>query len=1066
MSRYPSLVAFLTVLAAATAQSQARPRNPVAEKVTAQPAVQYDSSLFHALEWRNIGPTRGGRVTTVSGVPNEPLTYYMGATGGGVWKTDDAGITWRNISDGFFKTGSVGSIGIAPDDPNVIYVGMGEAPVRGVASSQGDGVYKSTDAGRTWKHVGLEKTRTISRILVHPKNPDVAWVGAQGTRWVASEDRGVYKTIDGGKTWTKTLTLGPNVGVSELALDATNPRILYAATWEHQRLPWQVKSGGPGSGIWKSVDAGETWTRLAEGLPKGITGKTSVAVSPANPDRVWALVEAEPDGGLYRSEDAGKTFRRVNDSREIRARPWYYIVVTADPKNPDVVYVMNAPILKSIDGGRTFTTLADPHGDNHALWINPNNPQNLINGNDGGANISFNGGRSWSTQQNQPTAQFYRVNTDNKFPYRVYSGQQDNSSVGQIGWDPSGFVLDWKSWDIRAGCESAFLAFDPNDPRYTYGGCYQGIIEEHDAETGKTRNIQVWPALGLGEPSDLQKYRFNWNAPIIASPHNPKTLYHAGNRLFASTDRGFTWAPVSPDLTRNDRAKQGLGGAPLTNEGAGGEVYGTIYALSESPVERGVIWVGTDDGLVQVTRDGGQTWANVTPAGLPVEGLIATMDASPHARGAAYFALARYKLGDDAPYAYKTSDYGKTWTRITSGMRDSEPVRVVREDPVRRGLLLAGTETGVYASFDDGARWQSLQLSLPRVPVTDIQIRKDGDVAISTEGRAFWILDDIAPLRELSPNVTTTAPYLYKPSDAYRLEWGNPPVPAGAGGRNKPSGAVIRYVLPQAADSTQEVKLDILDASGAVIRTHSSKPAAAQPAGPGAPPSRPLPAKKGMNTFAWDLRSEAPARVTGLLQPGGTQGYRVAPGTFSARLTAFGATSTQPFRVLPDPRERYTEQQVAAQVRLARQAWERVNELHTNVTDLRSVKEQVSSVLGKISDRQDVQDVKDLASSITGKVDSVDNRLVQAKIKTFQDVINFRNGLSDQYLYLQGAIDGSEPPLTKGMTDRFSEIEAEYAPYAEIVRRVLSDVERFNALLKAKGIDGVVVKRPPGKVAM
>ncbi|HEY7568085.1 MAG TPA: hypothetical protein VH762_10970, partial [Gemmatimonadaceae bacterium] len=426
----------------------------------------------------------------------------------------------------------------------------------------------------------------------------------------------------------------------------------------------------------------------------------------------------------------------------------------------------------------------------------------------------------------------------------------------------------------------------------------------------------------------------------------------------------------------------------------------------------------------------------------------------------------RYKLGDDAPYAYKTSDYGKTWTRITSGMRDSEPVRVVREDPLRRGLLLAGTETGIYASFDDGARWQSLQLNLPRVPVTDIQIRKDGDVAIATEGRAFWILDDIAPLRELSPNVTTTAPYLFKPSDAYRLEWGNPPVPAGAGGRNKPSGAQIRYVLPQAADSTQEVKLDILDASGTVIRAYSSKPAAAQPAGPGGPPSRPLPAKKGMNTFAWDLRTEAPARVSGLLQPGGAVGYRVAPGTFSARLTAFGATSTQPFRVVPDPRERYTEQQVAAQVRLARQAWERVNELHTNVTDLRSVKEQVSSVLGKISDRQDVQDVKDLASSINGKVDSVDNRLVQAKIKTFQDVINFRNGLSDQYLYLQGAIDGSEPPLTKGMTDRFSEIEAEYAPYAEIVRRVLADVERFNALLKAKGIDGVIVKRPASKVAM
>lgn len=1069
MSRFASVcgTAALAITAATVANAQARPRNPVAERLVVQSAVQYDSSLYQALEWRNIGPTRGGRVTTVSGVPNEPMTYYLGATGGGVWKTEDAGISWRNISDGFFKTGSVGSIAVAPDDANVIYVGMGEAPIRGVASSQGDGVYRSTDAGRTWTHLGLEKTRTISRVLVHPKNADVAWVAAQGTRWVASDDRGVYKTADGGKTWKKTLALGPNVGVSELALDVVNPRMLYVATWEHQRLPWQVKSGGPGSGIWKSSDGGDTWTRLTEGLPKGTMGKTSVAVSPVNADRVWALVEAEPEGGLYRSDDAGKTFRRINDSREIRARPWYYIHMLADTKNADVVYIMNAPLMKSIDGGRTFTSIAVPHGDNHALWINPNNSQNLINGNDGGANISFNGGRSWSTQQNQPTAQFYRVNTDNKFPYRVYSGQQDNSSVGQLGWDPAGFVLDWKSWDVRAGCESAFLAFDPNDPRYTYGGCYQGIIEEHDAATGKTRNIQVWPALGLGEPSDLQKYRFNWNAPIIASPHDPKTLYHAGNRVFASTDRGFTWTAVSPDLTRNDKTKQGLGGAPLTNEGAGGEVYGTIYALSESPAERGVLWAGTDDGLVQITRDGGQTWTNVTPTGMASEGLIATIEASPHARGAAYFALARYKLGDDAPYAYKTTDYGRTWTRITSGMRDGEPVRVVREDPVRRGLLLAGTETGMYMSFDDGARWQSLQLNLPRVPVTDIQIRRDGDAVVSTEGRAFWILDDIAPLRELSPNVSTAAPYLFKPSDAYRVEWGSPPIPAGAGGRNKPSGALMRYVLPQAADSTQEVKLEIVDANGSVIRGYSSKPRAdAPPAGPGVPAARLLPTKKGMNVFSWELRTDPPPRVTGVMQPGNPQGYRVAPGVYTARLTAFGVMVTQSFRVISDPRERYTEQQVATQVRLARQAWERVAELHNNVIDVRSVKDQVTGVLGKLSDRQDVQDLKDLGKSITTKVDSVDGRLVQGKIKTFQDVINFRNGLSDQYLYLQEAIDGSEPPLTKGMTDRFGEIEAEYAPYAEIVRRVLADVERFNALLKAKGIDGVVVKRAPGRVAM
>ncbi|MGQ0540112.1 MAG: VPS10 domain-containing protein [Gemmatimonadaceae bacterium] len=1068
LGELPLLLALLAPLLAL--EAQARRRNPVAERLVVQqpaPAPAYDSLLFHALEWRNIGPTRGGRVTAVSGVPNEPLTYYMGATGGGVWKTEDAGITWRNISDAYFRTGSVGSIAVAPDDANVLFVGMGEAPVRGVASSQGDGVYKSTDAGRTWTHVGLEKTRTISRVLIHPKDHDIVWVGAQGTRWVASEDRGVYKSSDGGRTWRKTLFVGPNAGVSELALDVNNPRILYAATWEHQRLPWQVRSGGPGSGIWKSTDGGDTWTRLTEGLPRATMGKTSVTVSPSNPDRVWALIEAEPEGGLYRSDDAGKTFRRINDSREIRARPWYYIVVAADPKNADVVYIMNAPFLKSIDGGRTFSTIAVPHGDQHAIWINPDNPQNIINGNDGGANISFNGGRSWSTQQNQATAQFYRVNTDNKFPYRVYSGQQDNTSVGQLGWDPSGGALDWKSWDVRAGCETAYLAFDPNDPRYTYGGCYQGIIEEHDAETGKSRNIQAWPALGLAEPSDLQKYRFNWNAPIIASAHDPKTIYHAGNRIFRSSDRGFTWTPVSPDLTRNDKTKQGLGGGPLTNEGAGGEVYSTIYALSESPVERGVIWVGTDDGLVQVTRDGGETWTDVTPRGMPNEGLVATIEASPHSGGAAYFALARYKLGDDAPYAYKTTDYGRSWTRITAGLRDAEPLRAVREDPLRRGLLFAGTETGMYVSFDDGERWQSLRLNLPRVPVTDLQVRRDGDVVIATEGRSFWVLDDIAPLREMAPNVAAAGVHLFKPSDAYRLEWASPPVLAG---RNKASGALIRYVLPQAADSTQEVKLEILDAAGARVRTYSSRPRAdapaAQPGPSGAAAPRLLPVKQGMNNFAWDLRSEAPPRVTGVMNLGNPQGYRVAPGTYTARITAFGRSASQSFRVVRDPRERYTEQQVAEQVRLAKQAWERIGELHTNVTDVRSVKEQVNAVLGKIAQRTDAQDVRDLGAAIAAIADSVDARLVQAKIKTFQDVINFRNGLSDQYLYLQDAIDGSEPPLTRGMTERFGEIEAEYAPYAELVRRVLADVDRFNALLKAKGIDGVVPRRPPSRVAM
>ncbi|HVE78224.1 MAG TPA: glycosyl hydrolase, partial [Gemmatimonadaceae bacterium] len=578
------------------------------------PSAKEDTLSFRAVEWRNIGPFRGGRVTAVAGVPSQPLLYYMGATGGGVWRTEDGGANWRNISDKFFRTGSVGAIAVAATDPNVIYVGMGEAPIRGVASSYGDGVYKSTDAGRTWTHLGLDATRQISKVIVHPRDPDVVWVAAQGARWGPTNDRGIYKSTDGGRSWKQVHSLAEKTaGASDLTIDPTNPRILYAGYWDHQRLPWQVRSGGPGSGIWKSTDGGETWKKLTEGLPKGTMGKIGIAVS-ANPDRVYAIIEAD-SGGLYRTDDAGKTWRRMNEDRLLRARAWYYTHITADPQNADVVYVMNAPLLRSVDGGRTFQTVATPHGDNHALWINPTNSAYMINGNDGGANVSFNAGRTWSTQDNQPTAQFYRVNADQQFPYRLYGGQQDNTSV-IIPGRTTGYGIDRADWTTGPGCESAYLDFDPKDPRYVYGGCYQGIIEEWDRDTEYRRNVMAYPALGLGEPSSEQRYRFNWNAPIITSPHDRKVLYHAGNVLFTSRDRGQSWSPISPDLTRNEKAKQGPGGAPITNEGAGAEVYGTIFYVAESPLEAGTIWAGTDDGLVQLTRDGGKSWSNVTPRGL------------------------------------------------------------------------------------------------------------------------------------------------------------------------------------------------------------------------------------------------------------------------------------------------------------------------------------------------------------------------------------------------------------------------------------------------------------------
>ncbi|MEE8117067.1 MAG: glycosyl hydrolase, partial [Gemmatimonadales bacterium] len=661
----------------------------------------YDTTLYHAMQWRNIGPFRGGRSVAVAGVTSDPNTYYFGGAGGGVWKTEDAGESWRNISDGFFRTSSVGAITVAESDPNVIYVGMGEHAVRGVTTSHGDGIYLSTDAGKTWTHVGLERTRAISRIRVHPRDPDLVYVAAQGAPYGPTEDRGIYRSSDGGKTWEKILYVSETAGASDLSMNPSNPRVLYAAFWDHLRRPWVVRSGGEGSGIYKSTDGGDTWEQLTDGLPE-LMGKTSVAVSPANRERVWAIIEAER-GGLYRSSDAGKTWRRVNSDRVLRARAWYYVEVFADPQDEETVYVLNAPVMKSLDGGRNFNRVSTPHGDNHDLWINPTDNRILINANDGGANISFNGGRSWSSQRNQPTAQFYRVNTDNQFPYRVYGGQQDNSTVAIAGRTADGSI-DWKDWHAVGGCESAHVAFDPDDPSLVYAGCYQGQINEWDARTNTSRAIMAYPYLGLGmEPKDM-RYRFNWNAPIVVSPHNPDVVYHAGNVLLRTQDRGMTWREISPDLTRDEEERQGAGGEPITNEGAGGEVYNTIMYVVESPHEAGTIWVGSDDGLVHLTRDAGANWVDVTPDDVG-EAMINAIEVSPHDPAAAYIAVTRDKFNDFTPHIYRTRDYGDAW------------VRVVREDPVRRGLLYAGSETGVYVSFDDGDHWQSLQLNLPVTPI-------------------------------------------------------------------------------------------------------------------------------------------------------------------------------------------------------------------------------------------------------------------------------------------------------------------------------------------------------------
>jgi len=1011
-----------------------------------------ESSPFLALEWRNVGPFRGGRATAITGVPSQPLVYYMGAAGGGVWKTENGGNSWRNISDGFILTGSVGSIAVSDNDPNVIYVGMGEAPVRGQSSSFGDGMYKSTDAGKTWTHIGLEKTRQISKVLIHPRDENLVYVAAQGSRWTPSDDRGVYRSADGGKTWKKILFVDPSAGASDMAMDPSNPRILYVAFWDHQRTPWQVRSGGPHSGIWKSTDGGDNWTRPTEGLPK-VMGKIGIGVSASNTDRLYANIESD-EGGLYRSDDAGKTWHRISEDRVTRARAWYYTVVTPDPKNSDVVYVINAPVEKSIDGGRTFQTLTAPHGDNHALWINPNNPLNMANANDGGGDVTFDGGKTWSTQMNQPTAQFYRVEVDDLFPYNLYAGQQDNTPVA-VPSRVFGPGIDRQDWKIVGGGESASFAFDPKNPRYLYATGYQGNLDETNTQTNKSRNVMEWPAFGLAEPSDLQKYRFNWHAPVTTSPFDHKIIYHGGNVLFRSADRGFTWMPISPDLTRNDKAHQGLGGVPFTNEGAGGEVYGTIYYIVESPLAQGAIWVGTDDGLVQLTRDGGKTWSNVTPKGLS-EGQVNAIEASPFDAGTAYFTFTRFKFDDNTPHIFKTTDYGKSWTDLGGGLPQDMPARVVREDPKRKDLLFAGTENAIWYSLDGGRNWQSLQLNFPRVPVTDIKIH-DYDLVASTEGRAFWILDDIRPIEAWSDQVAHSDLHLFAPRTTFLLPGGGFSVPTGAPlGKNPPNGAIIRYILSAKPDDSEELKLEVLDSSGAVTRSFSSKPRPGEspqvPAFPGAPPAPPqtLPVKQGMNQVVWDLRSDPPVRVPGIYSPRAPSGYIASAGTYNLKLSLGAKSATESFEVQGDPRVPHSAPEEKAAFEAAKSIHDRINDINHAMITLRSVRDQLNALSERNHDRPDIAELDKSIKDIRVAIDSIEARLLDVKEKTQQDEVNFRHGLADQYAFLQTTVE--DGALTTGERDRVAELDKEWVDWQAKIKAVMSDVAAFNARAHEKGI--------------
>lgn len=1030
--------------------------------MVAQEADQY----FTQMKYRNIGPFRGGRSVTATGVVNNPVTYYMGTTGGGLWKTEDAGQHWYNISDGFFKTGSVGAVAASESNPNIIYVGMGEHAIRGVMTSYGDGVYKSTDGGKTWNHLGLEKTEQISRIVIHPTNPDIVYVAAQGRYTAPSEERGIYKSTDGGKTWKKTLYVNTMSGASELSLDMNNPQVLYAALWHHQRTPWKVISGGEGSGLYKSMDAGETWSRLESGLPKE-QGKMAISVCRSNSNKVYALIESDSqkDGsGLYVSNNAGKSFYQVSGDNRLTQRAWYYTEVFTDPKDDETVYVLSAPALRSKDGGKTWERLYGTHGDYHDLWINPNNPKNMVIANDGGAAISFNFGKTWSTQNIMPTAQFYRINVDNMVPYNIYGGQQDNSTVKIASANLTGYSISERNWTSAAGGESAFLGFDKDNPTITVGGSYLGTIEALDMENRVSTDIMPAPIQYLGKAARDMKYLYNWNAPIIWSQHEEQTIYHAAQLVLKSTDLGETWTEFSPDLTRNIDEKQGKGGGPYTVEAVGAENYGTISYLVESPHEKGVFYSGSDDGFVHVTRDNGKTWQNITPKNLG-ETLVNAIEVSPHDPAVVYIATTKYKFGDYTPSLFKSTNYGKSWKAINNGIPYGAYTRVVREDKYQKGLLYAGTELGVYISFDDGENWQSFQRNLPVTPILDLKVHRN-DLVVATSGRSFWILDNLHLLSEYEPKKKEVK--VYTPTEVQYGFWGS----SMSGnldrftgmqsftGINPANGVELFYDLPS-IDKDAELTLTILDSNDNVVNTYSSKsdPNYVPHNGGGAPRAPRLSKKKGLNRFVWNMQHPIVPGVPKVYIEANFRGHRVVPGTYRMNLNYNGRTYSTLAKIKPNPKYNITPAEYAEYDKIMSDMEAAVTDMHNKVNLLHKMSKDINSALKELKKKDRNSPLIAEGKALLKEIKAWDEIMVQRRSQAYDDVENFENGFSADYLFLMNQTNSSLPKVPQASINRKAELDKEWKNYKKTAETLINTrIPAYNTKLWNAGVGAIKTK--------